>query len=507
MYRGELEPIHFPEAKEIQSECGLAGIFLTEQGIKAGLNVSALAYQAGIDLQHRAEGSAGMMVSDGKRVRSLRDIGRVEVVFEQGKNLPQIKNSKISLIHMRYPTAGGSNHKANIQPFESNGIWLGHHGNLTNAMEIEESIPPKKKSFLSPLLDRRKSETPDSDSWIALSAIVQAKGSSLGEKLVDAQSGFEGGWAFITTDGKTMVVARDPHGIRPLFIGYIGRGRNETLGYVISVESCVFNNLGVRNFREVLPGETVEVDNFGEKTLAVHKKDESSCIFEFVYMMRPNSEFLGKGVYEARRKAGKNLWREAPIKLENGKLLVMPVPNSGRPSALGYFEEARKDLGEDVLYEEGLFAHPYSGRNFIKPTFERDATKKFYTVESVLKGKIVVLVDDSVVRGDTMSVLVKLLRDAGAKEVHVRVSSPEINNPCYWGVAFGTQAELLSSKTRTQSEKEDYLGATSLEHLSLKGLVDAVGIDKSKLCTYCFDKKGPLMPKLGVVPLSEVRIT
>ncbi len=479
-----------PERERIQSECGLFGIFIIDP---TSTDVRAVSLQAGADLQHRAEGAAGMWISNGKFSDSVRELGTVAVAFQEGRNLPSVENPHIAMLHSRYPTAGGSNHKPNIQPLSLDGITFGHHGNLTNVQEISDRIGfvPQGES------------SPDSDSWIALNAIAREKGSTLAEKVINAQKNFEGGWAFIVTDGDVIVASRDPHGIRPLSVAILGDEASPK-GYLLSVESCVFNKMGVSDFREVLPGETIVIDKSGVKTVDMSPKEQMSCLFEFVYMMRPDSRFLGEIVYNARREAGRHLWKEAPIELEEGEeLVVMPVPNSGRPSALGFFHEAQKDLGLKVTYDEGLLSNAYFGRNFIKSSAQRKAYLKFYPIEELLRDKTVVLVDDSIVRGDTTPTLVEMCMWAGAKKVHKRVASPEIKYPCHWGVAMPTHQELLANKMPSLRDRERYLGVTSLAHLSLDGLIEATGVSKDKLCTHCFSGKGPSLSKFGTVPLRE----
>lgn len=479
-----------PETGRIQSECGLFGVYLIDPTSR---DVRAVSLQAGADLQHRAEGSAGMWISNGESSAVVRELGTVAVAFQEGRNLPSLESPNIAILHTRFPTAGGSNHKPNIQPLSLGGITLGHHGSLSNAQEIADQIGsfPRGENF------------PDSDSWIALNAIVREPGSTLAKKVINAQKRFEGGWAFIVSDGKTIVASRDPHGIRPLSVAVLGKEAYPA-GYLLSVETCVFKNLGAYDFREVLPGETITIDKSGVKTVDISQKSQKSCIFEFVYMMRPDSEFLGKKVYETRREAGRQLWREAPVELAEGEnLMVMPVPNSGRPSAIGYFHEAQNDLGLRVTYDEGLLSNAYFGRNFIKSTGQRRADLKFYAIMELLKDKIVALVDDSHVRGDTTGALVEILRLAGVRKTHNRIASPPVHHACPFGVEMGSNEKLLANRIPDIGEREKYLGASSLRYLSLAGLIKATGVDGDKFCTHCFNGKGPVLNGRGAVPLRE----
>lgn len=489
--------------KTIRSECGLVSIFLTRKGREEKIDIRSLTYKAATDLQHRAEGAAGFWITNGVEQKHLRELGTVAVAFQEGRSLPFIQDGFITIAHLRYPTSGSSNHKQNIQPFRNKNLWFGHHGNLTNPEVLEELLPGLQKG----------GEFPDSDSWIALNLIEQEKG-NLAEKVIKAQKKFEGAWAMIISDGKHIVACRDPYGIRPLFVGYIYT-QKDPLGFILSVETNVFKKLGVDEYREVLPGETLTIDEAGIKTVSLSPKGRMSCIFEFVYMSHPISEHAGKNVYEVRRKSGELLWKESPISLLNEeKLIVMPVPNSGRPAALGYYYEALKELKERVLWDEGLIANAYFGRNFLKSTGKRAADVKFDAIPQVFSNKTVVLIDDSIVRGDTMPQLVKLCRNAGAKKVHARIVSPEIKHPCFWGVAFPTYTELLANKIPNMEEREKYLEVDSLAHLSIGGLLQAVGRKDSKIettifqrnsgyCTHCFDKKGPPMENLRTISLQE----
>ena len=486
------------DERKIQSECGLFAIYYP------GHDVRKMTYVSGTDLQHRAEGAAGMYVSDGKNADLIRNLGTVGVVFQEGRVMPRVEGH-IAVLHTRYPTAGSSNHMANIQPLSLDGIILAHHGNLTNAEELRERFPGIEYG----------EEFPDSDSWLALNAIAQTPGETLAEKLVNAQRNFEGGWAFILTDGKQLVASRDRYGIRPLSLGYIG-DCNRPEGYALSVETATFKNLGISDFREVLPGETIVIDESGVKTVDLSPNEhQMSCIFEFVYMMRPDSEFLGENVHMTRKRAGQILWQEQPVEVgPDEELVIMPIPDSGRPSALGLFDEAKKQLGDRAIYYEALLANRYFGRNFIKSVDKRDAFQKFYVIKELIKDRVIVLVDDSQIRGDTTRGIVDMLLEAGAKAVHERVASPEITRPCFWGVAFSTFGQLIANNIPDLTERARSLRLASIAHLSLPGLFKAVGMseqemeaalkqDKRKFCTHCFDGNGPEMKNYGIIKLRE----
>lgn len=492
----ETSPIYLPEHREVQSECGLSAIYLNDPSYGDIRLMSVIASTA---LQHRAEGAAGMYVSNGFDDEIVKELGTVAVAFDEGRRLPKLDNAQIAITHLRYPTSGGSNHKANIQPLLKDGIWFAHHGNLTNARQIEESLGDIKKG----------GDEPDSDSWVALNAVVKADGTTLEEKLINAQQHFQGGWAFIASDGTSLVASRDPYGIRPLSVGVL-ESEEDPAGYILSVESCVYRYFNTAQFYEVLPGETIKIDESGIQTLEHKPKDQQySCLFEFMYMMRPDSVFLGKRVFNVRREAGRLLWQDHPVYPQEGETLrIMPVPNSGRPSALGYYHEARKDLGDQVEWDEALLANAYYGRNFIKDSGKRAADLKFYPIPDLFdENTVIVLVDDTIVRGDTTGKTVDMSIScikSGAKNVHVRVPAPEIKNPCPYGVNMSTYEEFIANRIPNISEREQFLKATSLRHLSLDRLIQATGLPKEVFCTQCLDGKGPPLAMAGVIPLRPV---
>lgn len=488
-----------PEIDRIQSNCGLfAAIYVGDN--PGEYDLRSITLRAGADLQHRAEGGAGYAVFDSKGDgQFVRGLGKIDVAFQDGSLLPRVRDARIVVLHTRYPTAGRSDSIPDIQPLTYEGITLAHHGNLTNAETIRDGIDGLQMD----------GECPDSDSWYALNAIVRAAGNTLAEKMVAAQKGFEGGWAFIATDGKSVVASRDPQGIRPLFLATIGDPKQPQV-HLLSVEPAPFNSLGVNDYRDVLPGETIAID--GGKAITIDLSpdpQQRSCIFEIIYMMHPDSQYMGQEVYVSRRNAGHLLWQEQPVETgDDEKLVVMPVPDSGRPSALGYFKEARKDLGDRVDYDEGLLINRYVGRNFIKPTGKRSPSEKFYDIEEIVAGRKIVLVDDSLVRGETMTGIIAMLRNAGAKEVHVRLASPKIVRPCHWGVAISTYEELAGYRYPDTDDLAIAIGADSLGYISLDGLYDAVGADaelRERFCSHCFGGNSPRMngQRPGTIPLVE----
>lgn len=510
-----LEP---PKDREIQSNCNLVTIYLTQKGVESflstgkngdgSLKLSVMGYRAGIDGQHRAQGGAGIVVIDEDGTyRVVRGRGFVNDVFSEGRDLPQVSRPKILTLQTRYPTSGDPNDANNLQPFHLDGLWFGHHGNLTNTEEIEEKFGPIEKG----------DKLPNTDSWVAINAIYKAPGKTLGEKLINAQKHFEGAWAFTVTDGKTVVASRDPHGIRPLSVGYLGPEDNP-LGFVVSVESCVFENMGITKYREVEPGETIQIDENGITKLDSSPKEEMLSVFEHVYMAWPSSVIGGELVGNVRARFGAELQREDNIELaEDERLIVVPVPDSGRDAASGYYNEARKKFGADRIHiDEPIKNNRYVGREFIKNKDEIDPANKFHIMPinfeklGIPQGSKyrIVIVEDSIVRGKTIkSLLRKCHAIWGGHNIDVRVASPEVKSPCYWGVAHGTYEELLHTKAESIEEKEVFLGLVvdgvrngTLRYLSLEGMEKASG-RKGRLCTSCFGGRGPELPK-SVIPLT-----
>ena len=445
---------------EIQSECAMFAVFVLPG--KHIDNVQGLIYQGLTDQQHRAEGSAGTYVSDGISSEIVKDLGTVAVAFHEGRNLPKMEQVSIAVGHTRYPTAGKPNHKANIQPLQTDNLILAHHGNLTNMAQVKSTLQPFKMG----------GNYPDNDTWIALNAIAQAEGSSLGEKVATAQRKFEGAWDFLVSDGNTLVASRDPHGIRPFSLVRLGP-KNNQLGYAIAVENSAFYNLPdsleVSEPVDILPGQTIEMSEKGLRQ--VDKKDAERqyfCIFEYIYMSRPDTVHNGLLVADARRQMGRLLAEK--VDAPEDKIVVMPVPDSGRGAEIALLQRMLELYGDKVTPDEGLIANRYYGRNFIKSLDKRRANLKFSTLRPVVEGQHIVIVDDSIVRGDTLKDNVQMLRDAGAAKIDVVIACPELLFKCLWGVAFPTNEELLANKYPDFEERKKFLGVDGLFHLSLEDL-------------------------------------
>lgn len=515
------------ETREAYSECGMFAVFLNDSHVA---DAASMTVQGLVALQHRAEGATGIYVSNGTEHEFTKGLGTVAVATDEGRRLRRVRNAKTAIGHTRYPTSGTSRSTSNIQPLQKDQLVLAHHGNLINAQEVRDSLDP------FPIGGR----FPDSDSWIALNAIDQAEGDTLAEKVVNAARELEGGFAIIVSDGESMVATRDPHGVRPLFVGMMGMEANPQ-GYMFAVESSAFRNFGVSDhFREVKPGETIQVNKDGIRRVALEPKEEGYCAFEFVYMMSPDSVFANKNVYKTRVRAGRQLWAEQPVEPAPGKkLLVMPVPNSGRPAALGFYHEAKKVLGDQIEYDERLLVNTYMGRNFIKETQNRAAYLKFYPIIRSFLGEEIedavddyfpyllddnfhvvspertredvpeseyelVIIDDSIVRGDTWLDIMDIMSMIGDYTKHGRVASPEIHHPCRLGVAMPTFGEFIANRIPDINVRARALKTASLGHLSVGGMVKAIGISKDRLCTECFDGHGPYAHRVErTIPLNE----
>jgi len=434
--------------------CGIVGMV----GVSA---VNQRIYDALTVLQHRGQDAAGIMTSQAGELFMRKDSGLVRDVFQQKHMLKLLGN--VGIGHVRYPTAGADSAN-DAQPFYVNspyGICLGHNGNLTNARELTEVLVRE---------DRRHLNT-RSDSEVLLN-VLASELQRVGTPRVTAADIFaaanavyrrcRGGYAVVAmVIGHGILGFRDPNGIRPLVVGRLDDA------WVLASETCAFDLIGARVERELEPGEMVVIDERGARFSRTDVRSGSLCVFEYIYFARPDSVMRGRGLHEVRRNLGKQLALEAPVAAD----VVIGVPDSGTPAAVGYAE------GSGIPFGEGLVKNRYVGRTFIQPDQalrERGVKLKFNALRSVLEGRRVVVVDDSIVRGSTTRKLVQMLFEVGAREVHLRVSSPPIVSPCFYGIDMADQDELIAAG-RTVDEVRRRLGATSLAYLSLEGLETATG--------------------------------
>lgn len=449
--------------RKLDEECGIMGIFDPSDD-----NTASLLFYGLYALQHRGQESAGMASNTGSRVYHYKNMGLVPEVFDD-EILDQMIGH-ISIGHVRYGKAGTSKVE-NAQPFivqdKEGSIAIAHNGNITNAKTLRDQLEKEGQKFVSSI-----------DSEVILRLLNKYKGEGLLEAVKKMMDSLEGSYAIVIMTEKELVGVRDPYALRPLCLGKLENG------YALASESCALDATGADLIRDIGPGEIVVITEEGPKAHQYKAKKKASCIFEYVYFARPDSVIDGVNVYEARKRAGEILAVESPIITD----LVMAVPDSSIPVALGYSEK----LG--IQYVEGLFKNKYVGRTFIEPnksSRERTLRLKLTPLWRNIKGKSIVLVDDSIVRGTTSKRLVAALKKAGAKEVHVRISSPPVAYPCYYGIDTPSREELLGA-TRTVEEIRDFIGADSLAYLSLEGLIESVGLGGADMCAACFSGAYPI---------------
>ena len=440
--------------------CGVFGVRSLER------DVARLAYFGLYALQHRGQESAGIAVSDRGRLTVLRDMGLVAHVFseQQLQALP----GDVAIGHTRYSTTG-SNLWANAQPVVHHGrerrVALGHNGNLTNTAELREELVADGVRFSS-----------SSDTEV-IAALLAREPGPLPEAVARTTARLQGAFSVVALAGDTLVAFRDRHGIRPLELGRIGSD------WVLASESCAFDLIGAEWERGVRPGEVVWIDEEGLHSAQAEPEGPGAlCIFEHVYFARPDSRLDGTEVHGARVRMGQRLAEEAPVEAD----LVMPIPDSGTPAAIGFAKASA------IPYEEGLIKNRYVGRTFIQPDQalrEQGIRLKFNPLDEIA-GRRIVIVDDSIVRGNTMRALVAMLFDAGAAEVHVRVSSPPVVSPCFYGIDMADEDELAAAH-RSVEEMREHVGATSLHYLSLDGMQWATRLPEESVCRACFTREYP----------------
>lgn len=439
--------------------CGVFGIHSVER------DVARLSYFALFALQHRGQESAGIAVSEGGRLTVLRDMGLVPQVFneQQLQALP----GEAAIGHTRYSTTGGV-HWSNAQPLVHHGrartVALGHNGNLTNPGVLRDELGEGIRFGSS------------SDTEV-IGALIANDPRPLADAVAGTMARLEGAYSVVALVEGTLVAFRDPHGIRPLSLGRIGDD------WVVASETCALDLIGAAVERDVRPGEIVLVDDEGLRSVqALPEGRGALCIFEHVYFARPDSRLGGIEVHTARVRMGERLAQEAPVEAD----LVMPIPDSGTPAAIGFAKAS------GIPYDEGLIKNRYVGRTFIQPDQElrRQGIRLKFNPLDEIAGKRVVIVDDSIVRGNTMQQLVAMLVDAGAAEVHVRVSSPPVVSPCFYGIDMADEDELAAAH-RSVEQMREHIGATSLAYLSVEGMQAATRMPAASVCRACFTREYP----------------
>ena len=434
-------------------------------GIFGHAEAANLTYLGLHALQHRGQESAGIVTSDGEQLHAHRAMGLVQDAFTQDQ-LARLPGAA-AIGHVRYSTAGAS-HIKNAQPiavdYARGSLAVCHNGNLTNAEELRAELEERGSIFQS-----------DTDTEVFVHLVAISKEIAIEDRIADALSHVKGAYSLVFLTEEAIVAVRDPMGIRPLCLGVVSTDRDAP---VVASEPCAFDLIGAKYLRDVAPGEMVIMDRGGVRSVRpLPSAPQRTCVFEYVYFARPDSKLGGKSVYEVRRAFGRALAEEHPVDAD----VVVPVPDGGVPAAIGY--AAARNLPFDL----GLIRSHYVGRTFIEPqqSIRHFGVRlKLSTVEPVLRGKRVVVVDDSIVRGTTSRKIVKMVRDAGAREVHMRVSSPPTQWPCYYGIDTPTRRELIAS-SHSVDEIARYVTADSLAYLSLEGMLAAVG-DGGSLCHACF---------------------
>jgi amidophosphoribosyltransferase len=437
-------------------------------GIRSpGRDVARIAYFGLFALQHRGQESAGIAVSDNGRLTVLRDMGLVSQVFDE-QNLSGLQG-QAAIAHTRYSTTGSSQW-ANAQPLLRHGVArtvaLGHNGNLINAAELRAELADAGTTLGS---------TSDSE---VIAALLASDPAPLEEAAAAAMRRLEGAYSVVALSEGTLVAFRDPFGFRPLVLGRLAGE------WVVASETCALDLVGAVFEREVAPGELVLVDHDGMRSVqAVEPAERGAlCIFEFFYLARPDTRLEGVEVHGARVRMGERLAQEAPVDAD----LVLPIPDSGTPAAIGF----SRALG--IPFSEGLIKNRYVGRTFIQPEpgLREQGIKLKFNPLAELAGKRVVVVDDSIIRGNTTRQIVQMLFDAGATEVHVRVSAPPVIGPCFYGIDFPDPAELIASGRNVEDVRER-IGASSLAYLSLEGLEESTRRPPSQLCRACLTRDYP----------------
>jgi amidophosphoribosyltransferase len=450
--RPDLPDDHFHD------QCGVFGIY----GHSEASNITYLGLHA---LQHRGQESAGIVTSDGQQLFVHRAMGLVQDAFKQ-EQLAKLPG-RIAIGHVRYSTAGGS-HLRNAQPiavdYARGSLAVCHNGNFTNGEELREELEKRGSIFQG-----------DSDTEVLVHLVAASTQVSIEDRIAEALAKVKGAYTLLFMTEDTVIGVRDPMGIRPLCLGILP-GTKEA--HVLASEPTAFDLIGAEYVRDVEPGEMVIVDAMGIRSVRpLDKAPPRMCVFEYVYFARPDSRLSGRSVYEVRKALGTMLAREHPIDAD----VVIPVPDSGVPAAIGYSSERK------IPFEMGLIRSHYVGRTFIEPqqSIRHFGVRlKLNPVEPVLKGKRVVVIDDSIVRGTTSRKIVKMVRDAGAREVHLRISSPPTQWPCYYGIDTPTRRELIAS-SHSVDEIARYVTADSLGYLSLEGMLEAVSGERGRTEGYC----------------------
>ncbi len=453
--------------KKMNEKCGVFGIYAP------GKNVAEIIFYGLQALQHRGQESAGIAVSDGDNILIFKDLGLVSQVFNE-KNLAPLQGN-LGIGHTRYSTKGMNIWK-NSQPiyrmFKNESFAIVHNGNLINSEKIRSELIKKGSVF----------ET-TTDTEVIASLIESSDRDNIEDAIKDATYKIKGSYSMIFLTKDKVIGVRDPHGFRPMVLG-----KTEN-SYIIASETCALDIIEASLVREIDPGEILIIDENGLRSQMLLPVDRKSmCVFELIYFARPDSYIHGKNMFEVRHKMGRELAKESPADAD----IVISVPDSGTPAAIGYSVES------GIPFAEGFIKNRYIGRTFIQPSEEiREigVRLKLNPLKDIIKGKRIVVVDDSIVRGNTSRQIVKVLYNAGAKEIHMRISSPPLLYPCYYGIDMASKQEFIANH-KTIEDIREYLNVTSLKYLTIEGLVNAIGEPKDSFCFACFNGHYPVdIPK------------
>ncbi|MGH2807365.1 MAG: amidophosphoribosyltransferase [Actinomycetota bacterium] len=465
-------------AGEVRDACGVVGIFAP------GEDVARLTYYALYALQHRGQESAGMAISDGRTIVVYKELGLVAQVFDE--IVLKSLQGKVAIGHTRYSTTGASSWE-NAQPTYKSStmgqLALAHNGNLVNSVDLRDSL---EAAGGDPTPEGARLAS-SSDTDLVAAHIARTNQGDMRAAIREILPKLSGAYSFTMMDETRVYGARDPQGFRPLCIGRLDGG-----GWILASETCALDLLGAHFIRDVEPGELVAIDENGLTSENFAEPQPAACIFEHVYFARPDTNLMGQNVYATRFRLGERLAEEAPVEAE----LVMPVPDSGVPAAQGFAK------GSGITYGDGFVKNRYVGRTFIQPTQsmrQQGIRMKLNPVREIIAGRRLVVIDDSIVRGNTTKQIVAMLREAGAREVHMRISSPPIKWPCFYGIDMPDQDELIGSRLDPEAIRR-HIGADSLAYLSIDGMVQATEIPGDQFCTACFSSHYPVP-----IPAEELR--
>ncbi len=455
--------------KAPQDQCGVFGVWAP------GEEVAKLSFFGLYALQHRGQESAGIATSDGKKILVYKDMGLVSQVFSESALESLVGH--IAVGHNRYSTTGAS-HWRNAQPTlgrtSSGTVALAHNGNLTNTADLMRMLQERYPNQTSNEITGGNT----TDTAVLTALMAGDLDHTLEATALELLPKVKGAFCLVFMDETTLYAARDPQGVRPLVLGRLERG------WVVASESAALDIVGASFVREIEPGELIAIDENGLRSTRFAETKRAGCVFEYVYLARPDTSINGKVVYDARVEMGRQLAREYAVEAD----LVIPTPESGTPAAIGYSQES------GIPFGHGLVKNAYVGRTFIQPSQtirQRGIRLKLNPLKEVIRGKRIIVIDDSIVRGNTQRALVQMLREAGAAEIHVRISSPPITWPCFYGIDFATRAELIATGLGVDEVRQS-IGADSLGYLTKEGMIAATGQEERNLCTACFTGSYPI---------------